>query len=235
MSTLNLPLTGDPRHGPLPLLLVMPTVVIGIVDAVSYLGLGNVFVANMTGSVVFLGFAVADASRFSVPASLAAIAAFLLGALLGGRLGVAIGQHRGRLLAVATVGAIALVSAAVIVSAAPLDPAGLVFRYALIVLLAVTMGLQNATARRLAVPDMTTTVLTLTLTGFAADSTIARSGAPTWRRVIAVAATFLGAAIGALLLLDLGATAALATALTLLVLTGLAVYRQTSSSAAWTH
>jgi uncharacterized membrane protein YoaK (UPF0700 family) len=236
MSTLNLSLAGDPRHGPLPLLLAMLTVVTGLVDAVSYLRLGNVFVANMTGNVVFVGFAVADASRFSVPASLAAIASFLLGALLGGRLGVAIGQHRGRLLAVATFIEIAMLSATLIVSAVPLDPAGLVFRYALIVLLAVTMGLQNATARRLAVPDMTTTVLTLTLTGLAADSTIASGpGASSGRRIIAVTAMFLGAAIGALLLLYVGVTAALAMALTLLVLTCLAAYRQSSSSAAWTH
>jgi uncharacterized membrane protein YoaK (UPF0700 family) len=236
MSTLHLPLADDPRHGPLPLLLVMLTVVTGIVDAVSYLRLGNVFVANMTGNVVFVGFAVTDVNRFSVPASLAAIASFMLGALLGGRLGVAIGQHRGRLLAVASFTTTALVSAAVVVSAAPLDPAGLVFRYALIVLLAVTMGLQNATARRLAVPDMTTTVLTLTLTGLAADSTIAsRPGASSGRRIIAVTAMFLGAAIGALLLLYVGVTAALAMALTLLVLTCLAAYRRSSSSAAWTH
>lgn len=235
MSTLHLPLADDPRHGPLPLLLLMLTVVTGIVDAVSYLRLGNVFVANMTGNVVFVGFAVTDVNRFSVPASLAAIASFMIGALLGGRLGVAIGQHRGRLLAVASFTTTALVSAAVVVSAAPLDPAGLVFRYALIVLLAVTMGLQNAAARRLAVPDMTTTVLTLTLTGLAADSVIAGPGAPSGRRIIAVTAMFLGAAIGALLLLYLGVTATLAIALTLLVVTGLAAYRQSSSSAAWTH
>src|SRR5260370_11374975 len=42
--------------------------------------------------------------------------------------------------------------------------------YGAIILTAVGMGLRNATVRRLAVPDMTTTVLTLTLTGLAADS-----------------------------------------------------------------
>jgi len=59
----------DPRDGPLPPLLISLTVVTGLVDAVSYLTLGQVFVANMTGNVVFLGFAVADAEDFSVPAS----------------------------------------------------------------------------------------------------------------------------------------------------------------------
>ena len=116
MDLLGLSPGGQSRHGPLPPLLVLLTVVTGLVDAISYLKLGNVFVANMTGNVVFLGFAVADAGRFSVPAPLAAIAAFLLGALAGGRLSAAIGQHRGRLLGAAISVEIALVGAAVIVS-----------------------------------------------------------------------------------------------------------------------
>src|SRR5277367_1618482 len=92
----------DDRHGPLPALLLVLTMVTGLVDSVSYLKLGHVFVANMTGNVVFLGFAVADAQDFSIPASLVAIAAFLAGALAGGRLASSLGQHRGRLLAVTT-------------------------------------------------------------------------------------------------------------------------------------
>lgn len=235
MDMLGLSPGGDARHGPLPPLLVLLTVVTGLVDAVSYLDLGNVFVANMTGNVVFLGFAVADAGRFSVPASLAAIAAFLIGALAGGRLGAAIGRHRGRLLAVAVLIEMALVGAALVVALAPLDPAGAALRYALIALLALAMGLQNATARRLGVPDLTTTVLTLTLTGVAADSALAGgAGAALGRRLVAVAAMFLGAAIGALLLLHLGIAAALAPALALLALTGAAAWRARSSSAAWT-
>jgi hypothetical protein len=55
------------RHGPLPPLLLTLTVVTGLVDAVSYLGLGHVFVANMTGNVVFLGFALAGATGAAAP------------------------------------------------------------------------------------------------------------------------------------------------------------------------
>ena len=65
----------------------MLTVVTGVVDAVSYLKLGHVFVANMTGNVLFLGFAAADAAQFSVPVSLVAIRSFLLGLLLEAALG----------------------------------------------------------------------------------------------------------------------------------------------------
>src|SRR6267378_2444434 len=159
--------------GPLPALLLVLTGVTGLVDAVSYLKLGHVFVANMTGNVVFLGFAVADAADFSIPASLLAIAAFLAGALVGGRIGSSAGHHRARLLAITTYLQIALVGAALVVSMVGLDPEGALMPYSLITLLALAMGLQNATARRLGVPDLTTTVLTLTLTGLAADSTLA--------------------------------------------------------------
>lgn len=59
-------------------MLAMLSVVSGVRDAVSYRGLGHVFVANMTGNVVFLGFADAGASQLSVPASLTALAGFCL-------------------------------------------------------------------------------------------------------------------------------------------------------------
>src|SRR5438874_6766954 len=73
------------RHGPLPPLLLGLTLVTGLVDAFSYLLLGHVFVANMTGNVVFLGFALAGATGFSIAASLVALGSFVCGALLGGK------------------------------------------------------------------------------------------------------------------------------------------------------
>ena len=79
-------LGGDPRYGPLPLLLLSLTVVTGLVDAVSILQLGRVFVANMTGNVVFTGFAIAGAPGFSLSASVFALAGFLVGASVGGML-----------------------------------------------------------------------------------------------------------------------------------------------------
>jgi uncharacterized membrane protein YoaK (UPF0700 family) len=225
----------DERHGPLPLLLLVLTMVTGLVDAVSYLSLGHVFVANMTGNVVFLGFAVADAQDFSIPASLVAIAAFMAGALAGGSLGLHAGHHRGRFLALATYLQIVLVGAALVVSIATPNLEGSLVRYALIMLLALAMGLQNATARRLSVPDLTTTVLTLTLTGFAADSTLAGGSNPhPGRRIVATITMFLGAAIGAFLVFHSGVSAVLALTLALLTLNGIAAYRLSSSSAAWT-
>ncbi len=110
-------MTSETLNYKLPLLLHIATVTTGLIDAISYLGLGHVFTANMTGNVVFLAFA------------------------------------------------------------------------------------RNVTVRKMAVPDLTTTVVTLTITGLAADSRFAGGTSPRWhRRLLAVALRFLGAARGTLLL-----------------------------------
>jgi uncharacterized membrane protein YoaK (UPF0700 family) len=228
-------LTQDARHGPLPLLLIVLTVVTGLVDAVSYLKLGHVFVANMTGNVVLLGLAVGGVSEFSVAVSLVAIGSFLLGALAAGRLGSSTGEHRGRFLALATYAQVSVVAAAFVVSLASSDISGGFPAYALVVLLAFAMGLQNAAARRLGVPDMTTTVLTLTFTGLAADSHFAGGANPNvGRRLVAIAAMLFGATLGAVLTLHVGVSAALAVAAALLLINAIAGYRLSSSTAAWT-
>ncbi|MGX1487948.1 hypothetical protein RKD41_000207 [Streptomyces tendae] len=107
------PPKGD-QHGPLPPLMLVLTVVTGLIDAVSYLSLGRVFVANMTGNVVFLGFALAGAPGLSVTASIVSMASFLTGALAGGRLGTRFAAHRGRLLAATTAIQAVLVAGTVI-------------------------------------------------------------------------------------------------------------------------
>ena len=74
--------------------LTVLTVVSGLVDAVSYLGLGHVFTANMTGNVVLLGFAAAGAPGFSVVASLTSIGSFMVGAVGAGRLTLHLASRR---------------------------------------------------------------------------------------------------------------------------------------------
>src|SRR3954447_5321204 len=107
------------------------TVVTGLVDAVSYLALGHVFVANMTGNVVFLGFALAGAPGLSASAALAALGAFLIGALGGGRIAMRSGEQRGRQLRSAmTVGG-ASVLPAVLLAAILGQPVSHDARYAL--------------------------------------------------------------------------------------------------------
>jgi len=239
LSTQSIPdggtLSQDARHGPLPLLLIVLTVVTGLVDAVSYLKLGHVFVANMTGNVLLLGLAAGGASEFSVAVSLVAMGLFLLGALAGGRLGSSTGQHRGQFLALSTYAQVSAVGAAFVLSLASSDVSGGITAYALVVLLAFAMGLQNATARRLGVPDLTTTVLTQTITGLAADSQFAGGANPNiGRRLLATAAMFLGALIGALLIFHVSVSAALAVAVVLLLINATAGYHLSTSTAAWT-
>ena len=208
----------DGRDGLLPPLLVALTVVTGLVDSFSYLVLGHVFVANQTGNVVFFAFALAGVGGFSATASIAAIGCFAAGALLTGRLGRFLAGRRELLLGV-TAGIQAVIVAETVTMTALTSvpiPAGL--RYALIVSLSVTMGAQNATARKLAVPDLTTTVLTLTITGIAADSPIAgATGSHAARRLISVAAMFVGALVGAVFVLHVHIVYPLVTALVILI------------------
>ena len=190
------------KHGPLPPVLLSMTVVTGLVDAFSYLTLGHVFVANMTGNIVFLGFALAGAPGFSISASLTALVAFAAGAFGGGRLISRYPDHRGRLHSSAAAGQAVLLAAAVILASVSGLPVTAGFRYPLIALLGASMGLQNAAARKIAVPDLTTTVLTLTITGIAADSSAAGgSGSHSGRRLAAIAAMLVGALIGTALVL----------------------------------
>jgi uncharacterized membrane protein YoaK (UPF0700 family) len=188
------------------------TLLSGLVDGVCYLGLGRVFTANMTGNVVILGFAAAGAPGFSVTACLTSLAVFLAGAVCGGRLTSRI-SRRSRLLATAISLEAAFVAAAAIVAFAASTVSAGWGRFTTIALLAFAMGIRNAVIRRLTIPDMTTTVLTMTLTGLAADSGLAGGANPrAGRRVGAVLAMLGGAALGAALFLHRGAGLPLAIA-----------------------
>lgn len=193
---------------PLPLLLLMLSMTTGLVDAASVLGLGAVFTANMTGNIVFLGFALVGTPGFVVDSYLAALAMFFTGALLAGRVGASLGSGslRGWLISAAVIEGGLLGSGAVIASwfnpAAQSPPWAL---YAIIAATALAMGFRNATIRQLKVPDLTTTVLTMTITGLAADSTLAGGRNPNWgRRIASIAAILAGAALGAFLVTHTG-------------------------------
>ena len=174
------------------------TAVTGLVDAVSYLRLGRVFVANMTGNVVFLGFSTDSHSGLSPAASVIAIAGFLLGALAGGRAAHALAARPGRWLASAFAGEAAILGVAAALTGTGVLPFAGSGRFATIAVLAMALGVQNSTVRHLGAADLTTTVLTLTLTGVAADSALAGGpGARPHRRLGSVAAMLAGAAAGA--------------------------------------
>jgi len=250
-------LFADPALGPLRGLLLTLTVVTGVVDAVSILALGRVFVANMTGNVVFAAFALVGAPGFSLSASLFALLGFLAGAYAGGVLITRTGDDRGALLRAGSAIELAFAVIALALAAASGDPGvthgtlslsggefGEEVTDALAALLALALGVQNAVARKLAVPDMTSTVLTMTLTGVGADiravvgkgaSGAARTAARAalGRRLLAVATMVIGAAAGASLALHVSPLSALALATALLALVTAWVTLATRRPAAW--
>jgi len=180
------------------------TAVTGLVDAVSFLSLGRVFTANMTGNIVLLAFATAHVSGLSIARSLTALLAFLVGAILGGRIMArASADSQIRFAAQAFLLEVTFLCAA--------SFCGIGYRtglledsfqpFALIALTALAMGTRNAAVRKLTIPDLTTTVLTLTITGIGADSSLAKGNNPRLaRRLGSIAAMFLGAALGAVVI-----------------------------------
>ncbi|WP_035803169.1 YoaK family protein [Kitasatospora mediocidica] len=225
-----LPAEGD-RHGPLPPLLLGLTLVTGLVDAVSYLLLGRVFVANMTGNVVFLGFALAGAPGFSLAASATALGAFGFGALLGGRI-VRVHRHRGRALLTG-----ALTEAALLAAATLLTATGGVHhdRHAVIVAMGTAMGVQNAVVRGLGVPDLATNVLTTTITGLFADAGDASAAVKAARRLLSVLAMLSGAVAGTTVVLHAGHTAATALPLAGVIVITAATTYHARANAPWTR
>jgi uncharacterized membrane protein YoaK (UPF0700 family) len=223
-------------HGPLSPVLVSMTVVTGLVDAFSYLVLGHVFVANMTGNIVFLGFALAGAPGFSIGASAVALVAFGAGAVAGGRLAARYSGHRGRLHSSAAAAQALFLTAALVLAVITTSPVPAGYRYALITGLGISMGIQNAAARRIAVPDLTTTVLTLTITGIAADSALAGGGSSQLgRRLVPILSMLAGGLVGAALVLHAEIYYPLAIALAAVLAGGIATRQLGKADPAWTR
>lgn len=172
----------------------------GVIDAVGYLGLDRVFTGNMTGNVVILGMALTGAGTLPVLGPVMALAGFMLGAALGGRFlrPTATGWTRRSTTLFATVGAV-LAVLAVFFAWQPERPEALTVTAT--GLLSAAMGVQAATARHLAVKDVTTVVVTSTITGLAADSRLGGGdGQPWFRRSAAVLLICAGAGVGAVAL-----------------------------------
>ncbi|MER5432384.1 YoaK family protein [Streptomyces sp. NPDC002588] len=173
----------------------------GMADVFGYLALDKVFTGNMTGNVVILCMGLSGTTDLPVTGPLLALGAFMLGAALGGR------AMRGRADAgsrqvFALIGVVGLIfGAAAVVFAVDPPENGSAAAYGMTVALAAAMGLQAAVARRIGVKDVTTVVVTSTITGLAADSRLGAGGDQPWRRRAgAIALIGAGATVGALLL-----------------------------------
>jgi uncharacterized membrane protein YoaK (UPF0700 family) len=178
------------------------TGVSGLVDAFSYLQLGHVFVANMTGNIVFVGFALAGASGLSAVSSAVAVASFFVGALVAGRLARSVQFGPAGLLRAMAAAEVVLVLIGIGIAFLP-TPAGSPTAYIIIALLAVAMGIQSATTTRLGIPGFNSTVvLTTMISTLAASSRLAGgSGADNERRILAIGSMLAGGLVGAVLTL----------------------------------
>lgn len=183
------------------LALMLLTFVTGLVDAVGYLALDRVFVGNMTGNIVILGMAVAGGDDLPVLGPAIALAAFTVAAFAAGLfLKSRRKQWGGAVSGLLTAGAIVLAGLGV----AFLFPGARETEAVVLTastLTAAAMGLQAAVARSVAVADMTTVVVTSTLTSLASESLVDDGVRGVWnRRLGAIVVLFLGALVGALLL-----------------------------------
>lgn len=193
----------DDREADLLGLLMVLTFTTGVIDAISFVGLGRVFTANMTGNVVFVAFALAGAEGFSIRRPLASLVVFFIGALIAGHW-----AHRRamnaprRLLMIGASAEAALLLLATGISVGHARPASAELQFSLIGITALAMGIRNAMVRELGVRDVTTTLLTVAISGLAGESLLAggsreRAG----RKALSIVMLFAGALVGTVLLL----------------------------------
>ena len=176
----------------------------GAVDAISFLALGKVFTAFMTGNLVFLGLLAVGSGTQSVISVVVSIAFFAAGVYLATRIvgpsrGSGAWPHR----ATASLGVTAVAQAcflAVWVAGGGQPPGGVVV--VLLALWALAMGIQTGTVLSLGIPGVFTTAATATLTYLMSDVAHPRSSAAEDMRRLAgvLVSLFVGAALGALLL-----------------------------------
>ena len=223
----------DERDGPLPALLLALTVLAGLLDATSILRLGGVFVATMTGNLVFIGLAAAGASGFAVGTSALALGGFMPGVLIGARACRAARSHRGIALRNVLIVKLCLAGSVTLIAllTGPQFPTGV--RDIMIVLLATSMGSQLAMIRYLKVPDLLTVVLTMTLTGALTDRVSGWNDPRLLRRGLALLAFAIGAVSGGLLILDVGVGAALCVGLGIIVAVAIAAHLVSRSPPSW--
>jgi uncharacterized membrane protein YoaK (UPF0700 family) len=178
--------------------LLLLTFATGLVDAVSVLVLGHVFVANMTGNVIFLGFWFVPQSGVDMTAAVVAFVSFMTGTVLGGRLARHLDDHVRRWLTVALcVEVVVLVALSILAGTGVLDYHDNT-KLLLLAGLAVTFGTQNATARQFGIQELSTTVLTSTIVGIGFDSRLAGGTGHRERLRYSVVATMVaGAVVGA--------------------------------------
>lgn len=181
--------------------LILFTAATGVIDAVSYLALDRVFTGNMTGNVLFIGFALVGVDGIPFLNNVVALAGFVIGSIVSGRI---VGRGHDRRLprrslwTLVSGAAVILALALLWAIAGDLDERGLLLVTAA---LAIVMGAQVSAVKPIGNSDVTTIVVTNTLANLSRDSRLGGgSGQPWVQRVLAVLAMGVGAAVGAALI-----------------------------------
>ncbi|OBA61265.1 hypothetical protein A5647_00350 [Mycobacterium sp. 1100029.7] len=153
--------------------LLLLTFATGLADALSVLVFGHVFVANMTGNVIFLGFWLAPRTTIDLTAVSVALPTFVTTTILSGRLSRYFGvRAREWITTVLATEIVLLLTLSVLGGTGVLhyhDNTKLI----IIGLLAVTFGLQHSSARQFGIQELSTTVLTSTIVSLGLDSRLA--------------------------------------------------------------
>lgn len=178
--------------------LLLLTFATGLADSISILALGHVFVANMTGNVIFLGFWLAPRTTIDLTAVAVALPTFICTTIVSGRLSRHFGLHtRTWITTVLTIEILLLVALSVLAGTGVL-PYQASSKLIMIGLLAVTFGLQHSSARQFGIQELSTTVLTSTIVSFGLDSRLAGGTGERQKLRIGVVATMCaGAFFGA--------------------------------------
>ncbi|WP_019973272.1 YoaK family protein [Mycobacterium sp. 141] len=175
--------------------LLLLTFATGVVDAVSVLVLGHVFVANMTGNVIFLGFWLVPHSGVDLAAAVVAFVSFVVGTVVGGRFARHLqSSPRTWLTVTHSVEVVILLMLSALAGAGVLDYQDN-RKLILISGLAITFGIQNATARQFGIQELSTTVLTQTIVGIGLDSRLAGGTGERAKLRYGVVATMMGGAM----------------------------------------
>lgn len=182
------------------LALLLLTFATGLVDSISVLKLGHVFVANMTGNVIFLGFWFVPHSGVDLTAAVIAFVGFVIGAIIGGRFARHLDRDvRTWLTAALGAQVVVLATLAALAGGGVLSYSG-IGRLILIAGLALAFGSQTVLARLFGIPELSTTVLTGTIVAIGADSRLAGGTAEREKLRYSVVLTMLaGAGLGATL------------------------------------
>jgi uncharacterized membrane protein YoaK (UPF0700 family) len=178
--------------------LLLLTFATGLADSISILALGHVFVANMTGNVIFLGFWLAPSTTIDLTAVAVALPTFICTTIVSGRLARHFGTRtRTWISTVLATEIVLLVALAILAGTGVLRYQGN-SRLIMIGLLAVTFGLQHSSARQFGIQELSTTVLTSTIVSLGLDSRLAGGTGERRRLRIGVVATMCaGAFFGA--------------------------------------